>query len=221
MPKQLRFEVFTASTDQFKEQTLGATPSLYQGSPAELAFAFFDGAAALLPLAARYTDVTLEVWEDQDAGARRLQKTIASAEFDATCTLADWNAKTKAPVVFDLSGAELDLAIPAGKTSRTFYMVVGGTPIDGEPETLGYATLQMLKDRFGEPSDPVVADPATYLSAAQSDARYARLAPAGGAYRIKDGVYLQVKNATTGTWHTVFATGAAGAEVLTLGPAEA
>jgi hypothetical protein len=175
MPKQLRFEVFTEKTDQFKEQTLGATPSLYQGSPAGLAFAFFDSSSALVPIAARYTDITLEVWEDQDAGARRLQKTVAALDFDASCTLPDWTAKTKAPVVFALTGEELDLEIAAGKTSRTFYMVVGGTPVDGEPETLGYATLQLLKDRFGEPSDPVDADPASYLTAAQSDARYARL----------------------------------------------
>lgn len=56
-----------------------------------------------------------------------------------------------------------------------------------------------------------------------SDSAYALRNPINGAYRIKtvaSGSYLQVKNATTGAWHTLFAAGAAGAEFLTIGPAD-
>jgi len=222
MPKALRFEVFVARTDQFKEQSLGATPSLFQGSPAVLDFAFFDEDGALIDLSA-YTDITLEVWQDQEDGPRLLSKTIEAADFDLTADAESWKAKTKQPVRFALTGSELNFEIAAGKTSQTFFMVVGGTPVDGEPETLGYATLKLIKDRFGEGGETVEADPASYLSAAQSDARYAQRGPVNGAYRIKTdetGSYLQVKNATTGGWHTIFAAGAEGAEILTIGPGE-
>jgi hypothetical protein len=46
--------------------------------------------------------------------------------------------------------------------------------------------------------------------------------PVNGAYRIVSdgaaGLLLQLKNGTTGKFHTVFVTGAEGAEVLTIGP---
>ena len=186
MSKNLRFEVFVAATDQFKEQSLGTTPGLFQGSPATLDFAFFDQLGALIDLSL-YTDLTLEVWEDQESGARLLEKTIAAEDFDLTCLLADWQAKSKQPVRFSITGTELNFAIATG-TSKTFYMVIGGTPVDGEPETLGYATLKLIKDRFGEPGETVVADPASYLTAAQSDARYVRefLVPMAFAGELTD-----------------------------------
>lgn len=173
MPKNLRYDVLTAGTDKFKEQTLGATPAVFQGSPVLMDFAFKDADGELIDLS-DYTDITLEVWENQEDGERLLEKTIEAADFDLTCTLADWVAKTKQPVRFTLSGTELNFTIGAAKTEESFYIVVGGTPVDGEPETLGYSTIKMLKDRFGEPGTPVTEDPASYLTSAQSDARYVR-----------------------------------------------
>jgi len=47
--------------------------------------------------------------------------------------------------------------------------------------------------------------------------------PVDGAYRLRadaNGAFLQVKNADTGKYHSLFAQGAAGVETLALGPAE-
>ena len=50
------------------------------------------------------------------------------------------------------------------------------------------------------------------------------LSPAAGTFRLKvenDGtMHLQLKNRTTGLWHTVGVDGSSGAEVLTIGVAE-
>ncbi len=50
------------------------------------------------------------------------------------------------------------------------------------------------------------------------------LTAANGTYRIKttgDGQHFQLKNATTGLWHTAFLTGAEGAVTLAFGAGEA
>lgn len=44
--------------------------------------------------------------------------------------------------------------------------------------------------------------------------------PTGGLVRFKDGDTLQLKNKTTGKFHTLFVDGADGAEVLGIGPGE-
>lgn len=172
--KNLRFSVYPARTDQFKEQRLGTSPGIYQGSPAFLDFAAIDEAGALIDLFAGYTDLTLEIWANQESGSRVFQKTVVAADFDQTCLLADWTAGTKQPVRFVATGDELNLTVPENQTSQTFYMVIGGSPVDGEPETLGYATLKVIKDRFGEGGATVEADPASYYTSSQSDARYVR-----------------------------------------------
>lgn len=66
--------------------------------------------------------------------------------------------------------------------------------------------------------DPVAANP-QYPAA---DAVALRV-PANGTYRIKtavDGQYFQLKHAATGLFHSVFLTGAAGAETLAFGAGE-
>ena len=75
----------------------------------------------------------------------------------------------------------------------------------------------------GSEGSPTPASP-EFLTETQSDARYAMLVPPQGSYRVKteeDGtVNLQLWNATTGLWHTLFLTGAAGAIVLNVGVGE-
>lgn len=47
--------------------------------------------------------------------------------------------------------------------------------------------------------------------------------PDAGAYRVitnEEGTFLQLKNATTGKWHTVFPSGTPPAVTLQIGPAE-
>ncbi len=72
---------------------------------------------------------------------------------------------------------------------------------------------------FEAEGDPVAANPAYPAP----DAVALRV-PANGTYRIKttgDGQHFQLKNATTGLWHTAFLTGAEGAVTLAFGAGEA
>lgn len=67
------------------------------------------------------------------------------------------------------------------------------------------------------------ADPAPAAPAYPAPEALALVAPANGAYRVKssaDGVFWQVKNRTTGKWHTIMVDGAAGEEVFGIGAGE-
>lgn len=71
---------------------------------------------------------------------------------------------------------------------------------------------------YGGEADPAPAEIGYPLPAA-----IALRAPDSGTYRIKttdDGQHFQLKNATTGKWHTVFPSGTPPAVTLQIGPAE-
>jgi hypothetical protein len=78
--------------------------------------------------------------------------------------------------------------------------------------------VRINKGVYNDESEPVPAEPA-YPSA---DALLLRV-PTDGAYRVNhtvDGVFWQLKNKTTGKWHTIWVDGADGEEVFAIGPGE-
>jgi hypothetical protein len=98
--------------------------------------------------------------------------------------------------------------------------VTGHEARDDAPDGLVVHHLHLELTHWvpGSPGTPVPPPPPAPESA------FALKAPTNGAYRIKTdgtGSYWQVKNTTTGLWHTVFAVGGTGGEYLTIGPAEA
>lgn len=100
--------------------------------------------------------------------------------------------------------AVLEVKVRVGSATRTYLQtpctvlndMIEGTPMVPPPFTTP-ATLEQLESLLGS---------------------YVPMVPPGGALRVTPGGLLQLRNATTGLWHTVFVTGAAGAESLAIGP---
>lgn len=143
------------------------------------------------------------------------QRTVLAAALQPGMTLSTWDALTGYHAAFDFTEEQMN-NLSVGKVWVVFTALLN----TGKVVPLQFNLMEAVQDGYSGTEATEAAEGGAYTRA-EADARYVQLAPAGGAYRVKDGVFLQVKNATTGGWHSLFATGAAGAEVLTLGPSEA
>jgi hypothetical protein len=101
--------------------------------------------------------------------------------------------------------AVLEVQVRVGSAARTYLQTacaVLNDMIEGSPMV-----------------PPPFATPATLEQVETMLAGYVPLTPIGGALRVTPDGLLQLRNATTDLWHTVFVTGEAGAESLAIGPA--
>lgn len=113
--------------------------------------------------------------------------------------------------------------LPVGPLNGTYRMQTDGTNyfFQIKNATTGFFHTVFLQ---GDPPALVIGpsdESATQVDDGSFDP--AGSAPANGTYRVKtDGgaSYFQLKNATTGLWHTIFPTGASGAEQFAIGPGE-
>ena len=144
-----------------------------------------------------------------------LKATVSTAAF-ATPGWSAWLGTTGQHAALVLTGTQLNL--PAGK----YWLALTLVTTAGKVITVA-GPVALIEDGDNG-SAGAATDPDTLVYPTQTDLRYAKLAPSAGSYRVKDdgagGQLFQVKSATSGKFHTLMVTGAEGAEVLTIGPAE-
>lgn len=214
---RLRFDVDQKSAPQ--NVLTSSTPVVWASSSLRFELgAFFNGQVVDV---SNWESLTIQIKNTSAQGGAPApadtplaSKTITA--FDNTVDATSWGDLSKQHGIVTFTDEEMAFDV----SNANKWLVATVTTAAGAVITLGAGAITVQEDGYNSGGSAPVVDE-TAWSKSQADARYARLAPTGGAYRVKDGVYLQVKNATTGQFHTLFATGAAGAEVLTIGPGEA
>lgn len=222
--KVVRVAVNAGSSGGFIDQLTGAEPK-FPIADLRIETGFFFGkpnSALQLVDLSNWTSVTCTIkavaaGNVAPAGSAPAlaQRTVLAAALVPGMTQPNWDALTGYHAAFDFTEAQIN-TLSVGKVWVVFTALLD----TGKVVPLQFNLMEAVQDGYSGTEATEAAVGGAYTRT-EADARYAQLVPAGGAYRVKDGVYLQVKNATTGSWHTLFATGAVGVEALTLGPAEA
>jgi hypothetical protein len=124
----------------------------------------------------------------------------------------------------NLNTEELAAAIPTGVLSIPVMLVLDVIDAEGNAQRFLAAITVFNECYAGSEGAPTPATP-EFLTALQTAALYAQLAPAQGSYRVKteeDGtVNLQYYNATTGLFHTFYPSGETGSIMGNWGVGEA
>ena len=130
--------------------------------------------------------------------------------------VSGWSAESSTVYTgaLDVSGALVTYMAERATTSLNLQLTV---QLDGVKIDL--PDLSLTVQPQGIPTDPSNTPGPLFYTAAQSDAQYALLTVAG-QYRIRTDGGFQLWNATQSKWHTLAISGAAGAEVLTIGAGE-
>lgn len=123
-----------------------------------------------------------------------------------------------------VSALSCELGCRPRATAALFVLQVTVTDPQGRRETYAQVAITVRARVWDSSTTPPPAG-AEYYTQAQSDDRYVSRNPASGAYRFQNdgagGSLLQLLNSQTGAFHAVFIVGAAGAEQLAIGPADA
>ena len=102
-------------------------------------------------------------------------------------------------------------------SSKTMYAAIWMQPAGGKFTLLAHWEI-LVKNIAIDPTSVTQAVPQQLASLDYVDAAMADIAtPAAGSYRLRNGL-LELYNATTSKWHTVFIDGAANEEHITIGP---
>lgn len=182
------------------------SPVLYRGNIGQFELGLFNNEAIVDDLTG-IESLTVEIRSRINPEAPAyLTKTIEAASLTA-CTEEHWDDGTEQHALIQISDAETDL--PAQGDSVEYWLAVGAVLTDG-PVTLGKGILKILEDGIGGASGS-----GAYPTFAEADARYMRRGIANGSFRTDaNGQHIQLFNADTGLWHTIFCAGAAGAVAI-------
>jgi hypothetical protein len=215
-PRQrLRIKV-DVSTREMAVDVIGQQPSLWRGSATDVEVAFFNSTALVTDFTTVST-ITLEIRDYSsatgvDTGSPIVAVTLTAAEINDALTEEEWDAGTAAHAKFTLTPQNANLDVGTTGVADYWldvYALSTGSP--GEPYTYGASVLRVYEDGAGTGGTAVPPpDPPTYLTIAESDARYLRANPDPGSLRINASGNLQLWNPDTGKWHTIIASGAVG-----------
>jgi hypothetical protein len=203
--QRLRLAVDTSRFDQVKDVTTAAAPVLWRGNDAAFEIALFRG-TTLLDIS-NFASMTLEVKENTLAGIvgfPLMSSTVLAAAFNNSLTTTVWDAETSQHALFAFTGDETNLSLDSA-LEKTFYLVLSGVTTDSPSRRVMFgSTLLKIRECGVEGTgEPVVAQE-KYYTAAECDSRFALLTPAGGNYRIKNGVEFQVFDSTLNQWRSVW-----------------
>jgi hypothetical protein len=173
----------------------GNTPLIWRGIDLDIEVALYQGTTFIDSLTG-IVKVICEIYPHNDrASAPYIQKEILVAAMDATCTSATWGDGTKEHATFTLTNSETNFNFAtAVDNKKKFWMVFYAEMTGGIYVTLGGTTLTVEED------------------AANND-----LPPMGSNFpmwRISPGNDLQLRNKTTGNYHSCWIDGPVGAERL-------
>jgi len=220
--KRIRLEIFADKDDPIKDQLTAETPDLWRGNDVqfELGIKWDDRIADISNLAS----ITLDLREDNVLGSLAATKTLAAAGFEFV-TDETWADKTGQHGKLILTGTETNFDLGPGITEKRYWLVVSAITTDAPSRaiTLGATILILREDGAGTAGIPPTNDP-LYYTIPQTDAIFAKLAPADSNYRIftdGNGTFFQFWNPDQSKWHSIWIAGAAGEERMNIGTGEA
>lgn len=221
--KRIRLEALADKYDKMKDKLTSATPILWRGNDVqfEIGIKFAD---AIITDVSNIDSITLVVRESAiSADPPLMTATVAAAAINQNLDPDDWENGADQHLIIPFTATETNLVLDPDE-KESFHLAIEAITTDTPARyiTLGVTSLEIREDGIGMAGTPPTNDP-LYLTGAQSDARYARLAPMDGSYRIKtdvNGTFLQFWNATTEKWHTFFPSGVEGSLQSNWGPGE-
>jgi len=156
---------------------------------------FLDG--TLLDSVANWQSVTLEVRAvaaGVPTGDALITKTVSTGF--AVPSLSDWNDKLAQHAALSLSAD--DTAIEPAD----LWIAVHVLTTAGEKFFLAYGNFKVIESgQTGTPQDNADA----FYTMAESDERYAPIAPTDGAFRVSpDGKFIQLKDSVTLKWRSMW-----------------
>jgi fructose-specific component phosphotransferase system IIB-like protein len=167
-----RLKINTAQQTGITEVLNGATPFTWNGSAVQFELGLFYRDALVDDLS-NIDQLTLEIKPLDDlTGAALVSKTISSGALNGTLSEADWadNDEDNCHAKVELTGDEATFDL-ADQDANTFWLVISILRDDGEAITLGATQITVQEDGRGVEAPESVVTP-TYLTLAQSDARY-------------------------------------------------
>lgn len=173
-------------------------PKIWRGAEAYIEVGmFYDG--VFVDTTTGITSLHLDILSDSDRdGSPLVQKTSSVSTISSADWTGDTDSKYHARFALTKTDTQFDMTA-AVDNILSLWFVVHALMASGDYITLGAGQIQIEED------------------GAQNGLSVATLSP---AFRINDGE-LQLWNPTASTWHTLYVTGAAGAETLAIGPGEA
>lgn len=180
-------------------------------------FGFFNAAGVACDLAnVESLNLKLQPSQDDETGVLADQTITV---LDLTTTAETWADGTKQHAVFELSNAEMNLAVDS--SPRSLWLVVTAIMDDGYEYTLTGGIFNLHEDNNAA-GDPPPENPGTALTLEQGDARYLVIggeALPDNGFTIVDGgtggFELALWNSTRSIYQIVRITGAAGSETIT------
>lgn len=200
LPRQrVRISVDPLSHDGLTCRLQNTVPKIWRGTDVYVEVGmYFDG--TFVDTITGITSLHLDILSNSDRdGSPLIQKTDSSLD---TITAEQWTGDTdsKCHARFDLSRTDTQFDMTdATDNILTLWMVVHALMSDGRYITLGAGQLQVEEDGAQNGLSTVTSP--------------------SPAYRLQDGE-LQLWNPDQSKWHTLYISGTAGAETLTIGPPE-
>lgn len=194
------------------------SPESVRGNATRFELGLFDRAGAVHNVS-NVESLNLKLQPGQmDSSGVLADKTISV--LDNTLDTTTWDNGTKQHAVFELTNAEMNLAMVSG-SPRTLWLVVTAIMVDATEYTLiaGNFLLHEDNNAAGPPPPENVGTPITIE---QADARYLPISAgdgdANGFMTVENedgGVELALWNETRSIYQILRITGAAGSETLT------
>jgi len=172
--QKIRMAFEAGTQDAPHDISTSSTPVFWNGTNLDFQIGLFDG-SSLMDIS--YVDsITLEV---KDANSKTalpyMSVTLASDQLDNTVTSDTWADGSQQHAVISFAASETVLPLTADST--TFWMVVSAMinkPGDAEPHQVVFGAGAITCNESGyDQSPPSSVSQPTYLTAQQSDARYA------------------------------------------------
>lgn len=210
--RPLRLLCDLGNPNRVLDQRTALPPIITRGSATGFELALgSDGAVFAAAITGTVASLTVQVRAAADPGSDvSIERTISTG-FNDALTQALWNSRDGQHAVVSFTTAQCNLA------AGTYWLTIWFTTASAEKVIVLSGEITVVENGAGVGSAPALIPPG--YTTTEADARFARLTPPLGAYRVRDtgtGVFLQLKASDTGLFHTVFVTAGA----LTLGPGE-
>ena len=177
--RRFRVALDIAKQNELTDQTTGQAPKHWAGNPAAFQLGLFS-AGAIVSDVSNIESIELQLKANAGSGSTKTvpaddAATVATASIVtadlAAVTSDDWTNKDGQHGTIELTGAQL--AQEPGHYWLVFAATLTGI---SAPVVLGAGWIEIVQDGYGDPGTPPVGE--TYLTAAQSDARYMNRTPA-------------------------------------------